>query len=161
PDHPTDPHPMLLPTPTPNPNPPAIATFTFPNRILFGEGARGRLAGELGRLGVTRPLVVTDPGLRASGLADEVAGRLAGAAVFSNVQANPTESDVLEALAVYRERGCDGVVGLGGGSPIDAAKAVRLLATHPGDLADYDVTAVGVEKVTADLPPMVAVPTTA
>ena len=77
------------------------------------------------------------------------------------VQANPTEDDVLEALEVYRERGCDGLIGLGGGSPIDAAKAVRLMATHPGALADYDVTAGGVEKVTANLPPMLAVPTTA
>ena len=138
-----------------------LATFTFPNRILFGEGARRVLAAELARLGVTRPLVVTDPGLVACGIVDDVVGPLDGPVVFSGVQANPTEDDVLEALEVYRERGCDGLIGLGGGSPIDAAKAVRLMATHPGALADYDVTAGGVEKVTANLPPMLAVPTTA
>lgn len=140
--------------------PPAV--FTFPNRILFGDGARAALPAELARLGVRRPLVVTDPGLVACGLAAAVVGPLGpSAVVFDAVQANPTEADVLEALAVYRDRGCDGVVGLGGGSPIDAAKAVRLLATHPGPLARYDLTTGGVDRITADLPPMVAVPTTA
>jgi alcohol dehydrogenase class IV len=136
-------------------------TFTFPNRILFGAGARGVLAVELARLGVTRPLVVTDRGLEASGVVGAVVGGLGAVVVFNGVQANPAEADVLEALAVYRDRGCDGVIGLGGGSPIDAAKAVRLLATHPGELADYDLTAGGADRITADLPPMVAVPTTA
>ena len=141
--------------------PPPVATFTFPNRILFGEGARTRLAEELARLGVTRPLVVTDAGLVAAGVVDEVTRELPRPVVYSGVQANPTEGDVLAALAVYRETLCDGIVGLGGGSPIDAAKALRLLATHPGELADYDVTAGGVDRITVDLPPMAAVPTTA
>ena len=140
--------------------PTAVATFTFPNRILFGSGASARLAGELARLGVARPLVITDKGLRESGLFSEVADPLGEVAVFSGVHANPTEADVLEALGVYREQGCDGIVGLGGGSPIDAAKAVRLLATHPGRLADYDFTTGGLDKITADLPPMIAIPTT-
>lgn len=154
----------VIPSPPPGPaaaTAPGALTMTFPNRIRFGAGARRELAGELARLGVTRPLVVTDPGLAAGGLVDSVAGPLAGAVVFSGVQANPTEGDVLAALAVYRERGCDGLVAVGGGSPIDAAKAVRLLATHPGDLADYDLTAGGVDRITADLPPLAAVPTTA
>lgn len=139
--------------------PPAI--FTFPNRIVFGEGAILALDAELARLGVKRPLIVTDPGLVASGLAASVAGALPGAVVFDRVHPNPTEADVLEGLAAYRERNCDGLVGLGGGSPIDAAKAIRLLATHPGRLADYDFTTGGSSKITADLPPMAAVPTTA
>ena len=139
---------------------PVPAIFTFPNRILFGEGARTRLAAELARLGVSRPLVVTDRGLVASGLVDEVGGRLESATVFGEVHANPTEGDVLAALQVYHDERCDGVVGLGGGSPIDAAKAVRLLVTHPGRLADYDFTAGGLDRITPDLPPMVAIPTT-
>lgn len=137
------------------------ALLTFPNRILLGEGARRLLPIELARLGVSRPLVVTDPGIVAAGLVAEVAGPLGGAAVFSAVEANPTEPNVLAGLAVYHDQGCDGVVGLGGGSALDAAKAVRLLATHPGRLSDYDLTAGGLERITADLPPMVAVPTTA
>ena len=140
--------------------PPVPAIFTFPNRILFGEGARTLLAAELARLGVSRPLVVTDRGLVASGLVDEVGGRLESATVFGEVHANPTEGDVLAALQVYHDERCDGVVGLGGGSPIDAAKGVRLLVTHPGRLADYDFTAGGLDRITPDLPPMVAIPTT-
>ena len=141
--------------------PQGVAHFTFPNRILFGDGARAALAAELARLGVTRPLIVTDPGLRASGMVEEVAGGLARAVVFDGVQANPTEADVLAGLGAYRSAGCDGLVALGGGSPIDAAKAIRLLATHPGRLADYELTSGGSARITADLPPMAALPTTA
>ncbi len=139
----------------------ATAQFSFPNRILFGEGARVELAAELARLGVTRPLVVTDPGIEAAGLVDRVVGAIARAVLFRNVKPNPVEADVLAGLALYRDRGCDGIVGLGGGSPIDAAKAIRLLTTHPGRLADYDLTKGGTDRITADLPPMIAVPTTA
>jgi 4-hydroxybutyrate dehydrogenase len=137
------------------------AIFTFPNRILFGEGARSMLAEELARLAVSRPLVVSDAGLAASGLVGEVAGSLKNAHVFTQVHQNPTEADVLAGLEVYHREGCDGVVGLGGGSPIDAAKAIRLLATHPGSLADYDFTHDGMRRISGNLPPMAAVPTTA
>ena len=137
------------------------AIFTFPNRILFGTGSRASLAAELATLGVQHPLVVTDPGLEATGIVSEVVDSLPRASVFSAVQANPTEEDVLAGLERYRELGCDGLVALGGGSPIDAAKAMRLLATHPGSLADYDLTQGGLSKIKADLPPMAAVPTTA
>ncbi len=140
------------------------ALFTFPNRILFGEGARASLAGELASLGVKRPLFVTDTGLLATGLVDELIDRSGlerdRVPVFADVQPNPTEADVLAGLARYRDEACDTVVGLGGGSPIDAAKAIRLLVTHPGRLADYDLTTGGSARITADLPPMVAIPTT-
>ena len=135
--------------------------FTFPNRILFGEGSAVELPAELARLGVRRPLVVTDPGLVATGLVAQVIRPLGDPPIFDGVEPNPTEANVLDGLQRYRDEGCDGLVGLGGGSPIDAAKAVRLLATHPGRLIDYDFTAGGLEKITPDLPPMVAVPTTA
>jgi len=137
------------------------ATFTFPNRIHFGAGTRKLLAAELSALGVKRPLVVTDSGLRARGLVDEVLlGLDAPPVIFDAVQANPTEADVLAALERYHAEKCDGLIGLGGGSPIDAAKAVRLLVTHPGTLADYDLTTGGLPKIKANLPPMAAVPTT-
>jgi alcohol dehydrogenase class IV len=134
--------------------------FTFPNRILFGEGARADLPAEVARLGVARPLLVTDRGLVELGLADSVLSSLRGASIFSGVQANPTEADCLAALEVYRARRCDGLIGLGGGSAIDCAKAVRLLATHTGPLADYDLTTGGTNRITGNLPPMAAVPTT-
>jgi alcohol dehydrogenase class IV len=144
-----------------NSSPAVPTTFTFPNRVLFGRGARASLASELSRLGISRPLVVTDPGLVASGLVGEVIGPLGTAVLFHDVQANPTEDDVLAGLEVYVNERCDGLVGLGGGSPLDAAKAIRLMATHPGRLADYDLTQGGLERITPNLPPMVAIPTTA
>ena len=141
---------------------PAVATFTFPNRILFGAGAQSGLAAELHRLGVVRPLIVTDPGLLAAGLVGPVVAPLGKhAIVYSGVHANPTEEDVLGGLALYRDAGCDGLVGLGGGSPIDAAKAIRLLVTHPGRLADYDWTRGGQDRIQSALPALVALPTTA
>ncbi|MDX2035665.1 MAG: iron-containing alcohol dehydrogenase [Isosphaeraceae bacterium] len=139
-----------------------ISTFTFPNRVLFGEGARSSIPAELARLGISRPLVVTDRGLLTSGTLDALLRDLGSdVAVFADVQPNPTEADVLGALESYRDRGRDGILGIGGGSPIDAAKAVRLLATHPGKLADYDLTTGGTDRIGPDLPPMIAVPTTA
>jgi alcohol dehydrogenase class IV len=140
----------------------SAATFTFPNRILFGTGARGLLGSELGRLGIARPLVVTDRGLIANGLVAQVTGLLgAPAVVFAEVLANPTEGNVLAGVELYRDAGCDGVIGLGGGSPIDVAKAIRLLITHPGRLADYDLTRGGQDRIKPTMPAMVAVPTTA
>ncbi len=141
---------------------PVVSTFTFPNRILFGAGSRRLLTGELARLGITRPLVVTDPGLIAAGLLGEVAGPLSKqAVVYSDVESNPTEANILAGLSCFRDAACDGLIAIGGGSPIDAAKGIRLLATHAGRLADYDVTHGGQDKIRASLPPLVAVPTTA
>ena len=105
--------------------------------------------------------MVTDRGVAAAGLLDTVLGRSRSAVVFDGVEANPTEANCLAGLAVCRARGCDGLVALGGGSPIDTCKAIRLLATHGGSLADYDITAGGSTRITANLPPMLAVPTTA
>jgi alcohol dehydrogenase class IV len=135
--------------------------FTFPNRILFGAGARSALASEMDRWQAKRPLIVTDPGLVASGVVAELTAAVPDAVIFSEVAPNPTEANVLAGLDRYRETRCDGLVALGGGSPIDAAKGIRLLATHPGPLADYDVTHDGMARITADLPPMIAIPTTA
>jgi alcohol dehydrogenase class IV len=137
------------------------ATFTFPTRIAFGEGTRRLLADELIRLGVARPMIVTDPGVLAAGLVDAATERVRGATVFHDVQPNPSERDCQVGLDAYRTRNCDGLVAIGGGSPIDAAKAIRLLVHHPGTLADYDVTAGGMSRITANLPPLVAIPTTA
>jgi alcohol dehydrogenase class IV len=139
-----------------------VTAFTFPNRILFNAGARRLLTAELARLSVTRPLVVTDTGLISTGIAALVAEPLSERAIlFSEVESNPTEADVLAGLERYRAENCDGVVAIGGGSAIDTAKAIRLLVTHPGRLVDYDLTKGGQEKIKASVPPMVAVPTTA
>jgi 4-hydroxybutyrate dehydrogenase len=144
------------------PNGPSAAIFTFPTRIVFGPGTCTLLASELSRLRVTRPLIVTDPGLLATGLVARVIDPLGiQAVIYGDVKANPAEEDILAGLTIYREAGCDGLVGVGGGSPIDAAKAIRLLVTHPGRLADYDLTRGGQDRIRPDMPPMVAMPTTA
>ncbi len=137
------------------------AIFTFPNRILFDEGAVASLPSEMTRLGVARPLIVTDPGLIKAGLAGHIAELCADPVIFSDVHANPTEDDVRRGLDLYLDRGRDGLIALGGGSPIDAAKAIRLLAGHGGRLDDYDLNRGGLEMITASMPPMVAIPTTA
>jgi alcohol dehydrogenase class IV len=95
------------------------------------------------------------------GIAAGVTAPLAQAVLFQDVQANPTEADVLAGLQEYHQHSCDGLIGLGGGSALDAAKAIRLLVTHPGRLADYDYTKDGLERITDRLPPLIAIPTTA
>lgn len=142
-------------------SPTEITTFSFPTTILFGPGALQRLPDELARRSVRRPLVVTDRGLVRTAVFARIVERAPGAAVFSNVDPNPTEQNVLDGLEVYRQEGCDGVVGAGGGSALDAAKAIRLKATHPLDLAEYDDLIDGGSRITADLPPFIAVATTA
>jgi alcohol dehydrogenase class IV len=142
-----------------------ITEMSFPTRIVFGAGAVREVPNHLARLGVKRPLVVADRGVVAAGLLARLAAALEGARVtfevFDGVEPNPTGATVERGLAVYREQGCDGVVGLGGGSPIDAAKGVRLLASHPLPLAQYDDAKDGWRLVTNPMPPMIAVPTTA
>jgi alcohol dehydrogenase class IV len=139
----------------------SVATFTFPTRILFGEGARRQLAEEMTRLGITRPLIVTDSGIVEAGVADFATDRIRNATLFAGVHANPSEADCQAGLQLYRTHFCDGVIALGGGSAIDAGKAIRLLVTHPGSIGDYDVTTGGTLRITANLPPIVAIPTTA
>jgi alcohol dehydrogenase class IV len=140
-----------------------MATITYLTRIQFDFGAVSLLGDELAALGVQRPLLVTDPGIVACGLLARVRDGLpAGLAVtvFDQTPENPSEAAVLDGLAAYRAGDCDGVVGLGGGSSLDLAKAVRLLASHEGPLVQYAMAEGGAARIRADLPPMIAVPTT-
>lgn len=139
-----------------------MADIFYLSHIRFGSGTLGELGQVLAGLGVRRPLLVADAGVRAAGLVDRVAAACPVAAVlFDGTPANPTEAAVEAALALYRAEGCDGVIAVGGGSPIDLAKGVALLATHPGPLAGYAAILGGVPKVTAATAPVIAIPTTA
>lgn len=138
----------------------SLSTFSFPTTILFGAGAIDQLPDELAKRGVRRPLLVTDAGLERSGLFDRISKLIPGATVYSGVAPNPTERNVLDGVARYRESKCDGIVGLGGGSPLDAAKAIRLAVTHAAPLGQYDDLLDGANRITADLPPYIAIATT-
>ncbi|MDT8272292.1 MAG: iron-containing alcohol dehydrogenase [Desulfomonilia bacterium] len=141
-----------------------ISHFTFPTEIFFGVNALKGLPGHLETLGMKTPLVVTDPGLRESGICAALESLLVKAGqsytVFGDVGANPSDGDVTSALDTYRSGGCDGVIGLGGGSPLDVAKVVSVLAVNQGALLDYAVHTGGNVAIRGPLPPVVAIPTT-
>ena len=138
----------------------SITTFAFPTTVRFGPGAVNELPAELERRGIRRPLLVTDGGLARTPLYERVA-RLAPYAVpFTSVAPNPTEQNVLDGVEAYRQNLCDGIVGLGGGSPLDAAKAIRLKITHELPLAEYDDLLDGGSLIRPDLPPYIAIATT-
>src|SRR5687768_10658874 len=103
----------------------SLATFSFPTTILFGAGALGKLPEELAKRGMRRPLIVTDRGLAKTPVFERIRSFMPSAPVFSSVDPNPAEQNVLDGVEAYHAGGCDSVVGVGGGSPIDAAKAIR------------------------------------
>jgi alcohol dehydrogenase class IV len=139
-----------------------MALITYLTRIQFDFGALALLPAELGMLGAKRPLVVTDRGIRNSGLLDQVTEKLpAGVPVYDETPANPTETAVLAALDIYRGGECDAIIAVGGGSAMDLAKGVRLLATHPLPLPQYALIEGGVARIKPPLPPLIAIPTTA
>ena len=142
----------------------SVTSFSFPTPTRFGAGALAELPAHLARLGVRRPLVVTDPGLAATDVFKSLvrilgeAGRDRDWFVYAGVHANPIEADVHQAAALMRQHHCDGVIGIGGGSPLDAGKAARLLARHPSfPLAKFYEQAAD----WTGLAPFIAIPTTA
>lgn len=138
----------------------SVHQFECPTRVRYGFGASDEAGEILRELGVTRVLLVSDPGVEQAGIVDRVAGCAASAGVgvtlYAKTEPNPTVANVHEAAELYREAGCDGILGLGGGSSMDAAKAAGAVAVSGGSITDY----VGRERVPADIPPLVCVPTT-
>ncbi len=140
------------------------ATFSFPNTIRFGPGTIRELPAILRGLGAERPLVVTDAGLARAAIFERALALLVQAGLrparFTGIEPNPLPAHVEAGAAAWREAGCDSVVGFGGGSALDAAKAIALLARQGGTIADWFERPW--ERARADLmPPLVAVPTTA
>jgi alcohol dehydrogenase class IV len=138
-----------------------ISQFNVPSTVIIGAGASRELVPQLARLGARRVLMVTDAFMVSSGVAERFAGELgrAGIAVevFAGVQPDPTDGNVRQGLGAYRSGGCEAIVALGGGSPIDAAKAIAIMATNAEPLAQYQ----GYHKVPRAGAPLVAIPTTA
>ncbi len=139
-----------------------VARIAYLTAIDFGAGELATLNSAVGELGMKRPLLVADRGLAAAGLLDRALAHLpADTPCFLDTPPNPTEAAVLAALELYRVQRCDGIVALGGGSPIDLAKGVALLASHEGPLERYAVIYGGLERITGKVVPMIAIPTTA
>ena len=140
-----------------------MAQILYVTNILIDFGALAQLKAECERVGMTRPLVVTDAGVKAAGLLERLLAALPGLqpAVFDQTPSNPTEAAVRSAVAIYKAQACDGLIALGGGSAIDCAKGVAIAATHDGPLKTYATIEGGSPKITAAVPPLIAVPTTA
>jgi len=135
-----------------------IRSVELPTRLVHGIGAITQLGDVVRQLGVTRPLLVTDPGVAAAGLAERALDQLDNAVVFDQVRPNPDIALVDEGAKVYAESGCDGLVGLGGGSSLDTAKAIGVVSRQGGSIADYEW---GHDPIVERVPPLVAIPTTA
>jgi hydroxyacid-oxoacid transhydrogenase len=134
--------------------------------LKFGTGALSEVGLEVAATGATSCLVITDPGVRATGIADQVRDHVIAAGVksevFDRVGVEPTDESIEEAVAFARERDWDCFVAVGGGSAMDTAKAVNLLTTHPGELLDYVTPPIGAGRTPdGPLKPLIAVPTTA
>ena len=140
-----------------------METFVFPNTIKFGAGSLSALPEALAEMSSERPLLVTDPGLIENGLLSEIqaASGMIGSTVFSDVDANPSEANVRGGIEAFRSGRCDSIVGIGGGSALDAAKGIRLLAHHKGPLRDYGIGKQGWTRMMQPMPKMIAIPTTA
>lgn len=134
--------------------------------IKFGAGAVDEIGWDLARMGAERVLIVTDPGIAATGLPQRVADAAKASGliveIYDQVHVEPTDEGVLAAVEFARQSSWDGFIGVGGGSSIDTAKAVNLLTSYPGDLYDYVNKPIGAGKEPpGPLKPLVAVPTTA
>ncbi|TMG68186.1 MAG: iron-containing alcohol dehydrogenase [Chloroflexi bacterium] len=139
-----------------------LRTYQSPTRLVQRLGAIQELGNEASQLGIRRPLLVTDPGVKAAGLLETALVALRGSdvepVVFDRVKANPGVELVDAGAAEYRTQGCDGLVAIGGGSSIDTAKGIGVVAAHDGSIVDYEW---GHSPIRSRIPPMIAVPTTA
>lgn len=140
-----------------------MSTLHYITQVNFDFGAITTLQAECDRLGIQRPLLVTDAGVRAAGLVDLAlaAAPRSHIAIFDATPSNPTEAAVESATEAYRRHDADGLIAVGGGSSIDLAKGVAILATHGGTLANYATILGGSARITAKAAPLIAVPTTA
>ena len=140
-----------------------MANILYVTNIQIDFGALRQLPDECARSGISRPLIVTDAGVKVVGILHKALDALPGVptAVFDQTPSNPTEAAVRAAAEVYRAHGCDGLIALGGGSAIDCAKGVAIAVAHEGPLKTYATIEGGSPKITDRVPPLIAVPTTA
>lgn len=137
-----------------------LRKFVAPETI-FGVGALLVAGQYASKFGMARPLVVTDQGIVDAGWADRVMESLAAfdieGVLFSDVSPNPRAEEVMAGALAYMENGCDGIVAVGGGSPMDCAKGIGIVVSNGGHILDYE----GVDKIIVPMPPLICIPTTA
>lgn len=140
-----------------------MSLINYVTRVQFGYGEIATLKAELALAGMSRPVIVTDKGVRALGILEriEAVAGIIPAAIFDETPGNPNEAAAVKATAVFREAGGDGIIAIGGGSALDLAKAVAVMAAHEGPLKTYAVIEGGMEKITSRTFPTIAIPTTA
>lgn len=141
-----------------------MTLISYLTEINYGFGAVAKLRDELQRLHIGSPMIVTDKGIRGCGLLDQIARHLPPyeeKQVFDATPANPTQTAVREATEQFRDQKFDGIIAIGGGSPIDLAKAVALMGTHAGSLDEYAADEEGHRQIGPNVAPVIAVSTTA
>lgn len=140
----------------------AAMNWNYPTAIRFGAGRVSELSAACAELGVKKPLLVTDPGILGVGtMVADAAASCGGCPVYSDVQGNPTEANVMGGVAAFKEHECDGVIAFGGGSAMDAAKCVALMVGQTRPLFDFEDREDWCTRVDpAGMVPCVAVPTT-
>jgi 4-hydroxybutyrate dehydrogenase len=139
-----------------------MAYIYYLTHIQFDHGAISTLKAECERVGIQRPMIVTDKGVRAAGIVDKAVAALGAqpAAIFDDVPSNPTEAAVQAGLLAYRAGKCDGIIAVGGGSAIDCAKGIAILVPEGGALKGYATIEGGSPRIGANVAPVIAVPTT-
>ena len=140
-----------------------MAFIFYLTHIHIGADSLQQLESECVRIGIKRPMIVSDKGVVAAGITDRVIKKLGHVVctLFDDTPSNPTEAMVRLAADRFRETGCDGLIAVGGGSAIDLAKGVAILATHAGELKTYATIEGGSARITDKAAPLIAIPTTA
>lgn len=140
-------------------------SYSYPTRMEYGPGAMKDFVSIVKETGLRKGLIVTDKGIEKVGTAGQLKNYFMEVGIesiiFSDVKSNPTEENVLDGTRAYKETTCDFIVALGGGSPIDAGKTIKVMATHDGPLEKYDDTKGGDKYIKDNMPPFYAIPTTA
>jgi choline dehydrogenase len=141
----------------------SLRSFEVPTVVKHAPGAVTCLADEIKALGCKRPMLVTDQGLVRAGVVDEATQGLKAGNVdyvlFDGVVPNPDIALVDGAAGMYRAEGCDGLIGFGGGSPMDTAKSIGVVAVHGGSILDFEWA--DPQPIRKRIPPLICVPTTA
>ena len=139
-----------------------MAFINYVTQIQFDFGAIKLLRQECERVGISKPLIVSDAGVKAAGILQKAVDALGGLphAIFDQTPSNPTEAAVRAAAEIYRAQQCDGLIAVGGGSAIDCTKGVAIAATHEGPLSHYATIEGGSPRISERVAPLIAVPTT-